>query len=752
MTKSALRVLAAVAVSAVAYGCLDRVSGISPGRLAAVHLAPSFAQRPAGGPDIDVTRMNGVLRHGTDSVFAEATIQGDSAILEFQRVQVTGDSTKYELQIRAFDAANVQVFQALQDLQIKPGNNPPVEAVLLYSAPDTAVATVDIAETLVTLDWAGSDPSSSCVHKATIANPVRQKALAVTAQNAAGQAISGVVRVGWTARDTSVVTVDEAGVVRSRCSVDSTWVVARTFLNKADSVKVKVNAPPFSMVVTPDSANVARGDSVRLQLLAVDENDNRRPADGVIWQSSDPSRATVSATGWVKGIANGRVLITGNASNRTATAVVKVVRPRAKTVAILPRADTVLVGQYSTFFARALDSLGRVIGDATEFTWLSRNTSVATMSGSTAKALSLGPSYILAKIDNAVDSVPFTVAATRPTGAVEGLIKDASTDLGIAGVTVAGPGGSTTTEASGAFLLAGLNNGDDVTVSKTGYVGVTVYSVPVYANDTLRIPASPLVPTSTAKGTMTGRVVNALIAKGVSGVTIKAYKGINAAPSAKRPEVQPNYTATSTTDGLFTISDADPGAYTFVATGAGYSETISVGIAIGGTTKNNGDIILPPSANGGGMYVVLTWGGCGSPGVPCDLDAHLTGPQVGSPTARFHVNGAARAYVAGDTIAALDVVDATGPGPEVMSIRPSAEPGVFRFYVHDKSNAANAASTALSATSGARVDIYMNNRVVATFFPPASQTGTLWKVFEWDGARLTQAGTIVYQADVGTLP
>jgi hypothetical protein len=286
-------------------------------------------------------------------------------------------------------------------------------------------------------------------------------------------------------------------------------------------------------------------------------------------------------------------------------------------------------------------------------------------------------------------------------------------------------------------------------------VPVTVYDVAVYTNDTLRIPPAPLAPTPAAgaTGTMTGRVVNALNGQGVAGATVRAYKGVNAGPSPSRPDVQPVYTVTTGDFGSYTLSGAAAGAYTFVAIGTGYSQSASVGITMAGTTKDNGSIILPPAAGGGSMYAVLSWGNCGDAGVPCDLDAHLTGPQVGADTTlRFHTYHAMKAYVAGDTVAALDVNDLTGPGPEVMSIRPSAQPGVYRFFVHDNTNAGNASSVALSQSSSARVDVYLNNRVVATFFPPAGQAGTLWKVFEWDGARLTQAGTIVYQADPATLP
>lgn len=753
MTTSALRVLSIVALAAVSFSCADSlISGVPRGGLAALNLAPSFAQGASGGPDIDVARLTGVLRRGTDSLFAEATILGDSAILEFQRVPVTGDSTRYLLGIQAFDSSNVLVFDAEQSIRVLPGNNPPVQAVLEYSAPDATVETIDIPDAAVALDWAGAAPNdNSCLNRAANAQAVTQKQLSVTGKTAGGQDVSGV-RVGWTSRDTTVVTVNDNGLVRSRCSNKSTWVVARTFLDKSDSVRVTVTAPAFSLRMSPESTSVARGATVQLTAVTVDENGNEASASQVSWHTSDAARATVSATGLVSGVSNGRALITARSGDRTTIGVVQVVRPAAAKVAILPRSETVRPGQYSTLFARAYDAQNRVIGDAREFDWFSKDPAIATVQGGTAKGIALGNTYIVAKIDGVKDSVPFAVSNDVPTGAVEGIIRDGSTEQGIVGASVQGRDTTVQTGLDGKFLLPRLSNGDDVTVTAQGYVPVTVYDVPVYTNDTLRIPPAPLAPTSSQQGTMTGKVVNALNGGGVAGATVRAYVGVNAAPSPRRPDVQPAYSTTTASDGSFSIAAA-PGAYTFMATGTGYSQATSVGIAIGGSTRHAGEIILPPAATGGGMYVVVTWGTCGNPGVPCDLDAHLTGPQVGSDTtARFHTYHAARAYVAGDTVSALDVNDVTGPGPEVISLRPSAQPGVYRFYVHDATNAANSASLALSQTSGVRVDIYMDSRVVATFFPPGGQAGTLWKVFEWDGARLTQAGTIAYQADVTTLP
>jgi uncharacterized protein YjdB len=103
----------------------------------------------------------------------------------------------------------------------------------------------------------------------------------------------------------------------------------------------------------------------------VDENGNTAPASTVNWQSSNTARATVSATGLVTGVTNGRVLVTARSGDRTTVAVVHVVRPPAAKVITIPEADNLAVGSVQVYYAKAADANNRIIGDATGFVWSS---------------------------------------------------------------------------------------------------------------------------------------------------------------------------------------------------------------------------------------------------------------------------------------------------------------------------------------------------------------------------------------------
>lgn len=756
--KQVFRVFAVAMGATAVVTCADQATTVGRSAYARIALAPLFATAPAGGPSIDVESVHGVLKNGNDSSVADALVEGDSAVLEFEQVVVHGDSVKYELAVQAFDPNNTLVFEGTQDVQVKPGDNTPASPSLDYAAPDTGVTSIDISATALALSWLGGDTASSvnraCLNKVPSASTSNTKQqLTIIGKTAANVTVPNV-HVGWTSRDTTAFTVDGLGMVRSRCSNKSAWLVARTFKDVPDSILVTVTAPAFSLVMSPDSASVRRGSTQQLAAFVSDETGGQVPASLVTWFSSDTTRAKVSATGLVTAFSNGRVLMTASSGGRTTVGVVQVIRPLAAKVVVQPAValDSLGRNQSRFYFAKALDAANRVIPDASGFVWSSTNASVLSVnstSGLATSATSTGNADVIATLDSKADTLSVVVLTALPPGSIKGKVTDAATGLPLGGVLLTGPSSNFTTLADGLFTLGNLQNGDDVTLTRTtpsSYVTITAYSVPAFPNKVLEVPAVPMSPTG-GTGTMTGTVRNALSGSVVSGVTVNAFTGVNGGPTPKRPVVTPAFTTTTNASGVFTFAGAPAGVYTLLFSASGYSDRIGGSNAVGGQTKTTADILMAPSAAGSGLFIVLTWADCPATNVPCDLDAHLTGPLVTDTTQRFQVFRGSLRYVSGtDTIAALDVDDDNGRGPEVIGLRPAATVGTYRFYVHN-ATLGTGANKALADSASARVDVYQDGHPIGTFFPPAGESGNVWNVFNYDGARLIPVGTISTEAN-----
>jgi alpha-tubulin suppressor-like RCC1 family protein len=154
----------------------------------------------------------------------------------------------------------------------------------------------------------------------------------------------------------------------------------------------ETSAPPTSppaivatVVVSGAPAGVVEpGDSVQLVAEARTASGAAIPAVTFNWSSGDPAIATVSATGWVKGTANGSTSITATAAGPSSSVTSSVVGTSSLAVHQLVRSvrvtapDTVATGDTAVSTAAALDRSGNVIPGVT-FVWRASDTSAVSL-------------------------------------------------------------------------------------------------------------------------------------------------------------------------------------------------------------------------------------------------------------------------------------------------------------------------------------------------------------------------------------
>ncbi|MCF7792840.1 MAG: hypothetical protein K9N09_02650 [Candidatus Cloacimonetes bacterium] len=119
--------------------------------------------------------------------------------------------------------------------------------------------------------------------------------------------------------------------------------------------------------------------------------------------------------------------------------------------------------------------------------------------------------------------------------------------------------------------------------------------------------------------------------------------------------------------------------------------------------------------------IVVTWGSR-----PRDLDAHLSGPNPDG--GNFHIWYRNKILIAGRDF--LDKDDTDKYGPETITIYKPAV-GEYYYSVYDYSNRKKKRSKRLSR-SNAVVNVYGENKLLATFEVPENEKGNCWHVFKID--------------------
>ena len=268
-----------------------------------------------------------------------------------------------------------------------------------------------------------------------------------------------------------------------------------------------------------------------------------------------------------------------------------------------------------------------------------------------------------------------------------------------------------------------------VKVSADGYIDFNAYAE-ILEDQTVYMETFLMVEGEEGDiGSCEGTITNALTGSGLEGVTLDVRSGWN-----NTTEGEVLTTVTTSASGHYTVT-LPIGNYTLCATKNGFiSSSINIVVPKNACFLKNG--AMTPVISGDDYRIVLNWGAD-----PRDLDSHLVGST--SSNSSFHVYyGSKYAYDGGMEVCNLDVDDTSGYGPETITLKANNSTPYYYYIYHYSGNKS-------ISQSGARIDVYQGQNLIATFNAPTDQgTDRYWNVFAIVDGRLVVNNTITSSANL----
>ncbi len=486
-------------------------------------------------------------------------------------------------------------------------------------------------------------------------------------------------------------------------------------------------APAVATVqVTPAVVQLTVGASQQLAAAPLTAAGAIVAGKSALWASSNPAVASVDATGLVRGVSGGSASVTATVDGKVGSASVSVATVPVATVTLVPATVSIAAGATTVLAANLADAQGGALTGRT-VTWATSNAAVATVSTSgLVTGIAAGSATITATSEGKSGSALVTVTPSGTiTFALSGRVIEAPAGTAVAGARVTAADGNalvvatTTADASGNWTLPGLGLGSilGLSISATGFVGTTVAPMTITAPVT--VENIPLVRASASTGGVSGRALNASTNQPITtGIAVELRESMG---NTTGLAVQ---ATTTTATGTYSVTGLAAGTYTLTMRGAGYAQTSRTVAVAGGVTTVNQDLTLSASAAANQWRVVLTWVAANR-----DLDLYLTLPGAG--TTRQQIYFLQPGNCGAAPFACLDRDASAAPGPETITISQLGA-GTYRFYVQNY-NAPSSAGDSTLMLSGAQVRVFNGTQQVASYAVP-QQPGTLWTVFELDGA------------------
>lgn len=291
-------------------------------------------------------------------------------------------------------------------------------------------------------------------------------------------------------------------------------------------------------------------------------------------------------------------------------------------------------------------------------------------------------------------------------------------------------------DAQGEYSVRTQNGKYKIVVSADGFIPFEI-TQEVRGEEIFYVEALLMVEGTVSedtRGTVGGTIKNSVTGDVIPYAKLSIRKGWN------KTSGNVYYRTTADENGYYQVT-LPLGNYT-VEVEKDFFITSHFNVAVAKTENLNAGCSINPEESeetvSGDLRIVLSWGA-----TPSDLDSHLIGPKKDS-NGRFHIDYTNKNYYYNDEhIVNLDVDDTTSYGPETITVYSMNDSGTYSYYVHDYTNRNSSSSTAMS-NSGAYVQLYMGDRLYATYYIPVNKAGTVWHVFDIDAStgRITPVNEI----------
>jgi uncharacterized protein YjdB len=290
--------------------------------------------------------------------------------------------------------------------------------------------------------------------------------LSASAKDANGNPIPECA-VTWASLSPSVATVSASGVVTSKAVGEAQ--ISAACGNASTTVRLAVTQIVASVAVAPSAVSVTVGATAPLNASAADAKGVAIGGSTFSWTSSNPSIATVDASGAVKGVAVGSATVTATSGEKSASASVTVENAPVASISLSPGTLSLQVGQTGTLTATLKDANGNTL-TGRSVNWSSSNAGVVSVSSSGAvSAVGAGPATITAASEGKsatasvqVEAAPIASVSLSPSAHTLTAL-GAGTQLS---ATVVDANGKT---VSGAQVSWSSSNAGVVEVSSSGY-------------------------------------------------------------------------------------------------------------------------------------------------------------------------------------------------------------------------------------------------------------------------------------------